>query len=362
MSAELVIRTEAEWLELVHGMRELVERLGTLDETQEARARMRAAEAYAKAKLSRQHELAALVARRWIERRAGELIAADPDVKRGGSKYRAGTLKTLGVTAKESSRWQKLAALSEDAFESLVEATIADTEREGQKAARAQRMAATRERNAKREEQARVAIAELGGGAYELELADLADWRPTGVDAIVTDPPYIGPNVLELYVKLRDFAVDCLRPGGALVVMTSQRILDGVFEALACDELAYRWAIAWRYTTRENTVDHPRRVFDSWKPILVWHRGAMPADAPPFYDVIENDDADKSVHVWGQSLEGMGRLVRAFSAPGELVCDPFLGGGTTALAALELGRRFVGCDVDAQAVEASRRRLDGGGA
>jgi site-specific DNA-methyltransferase (adenine-specific) len=43
--------------------------------------------------------------------------------------------------------------------------------------------------------------------------------------------------------------------------------------------------------------------------------------------------------------------------PGELVCDPFLGGGTTALAALSQGRNFVGADIDPSAIETAQGRL-----
>jgi DNA modification methylase len=50
-------------------------------------------------------------------------------------------------------------------------------------------------------------------------------------------------------------------------------------------------------------------------------------------------------------------LVRRLTKPGQLVCDPFLGAGTTAVAALKLGRRFVGCDIDAEAVEQARKRV-----
>lgn len=38
-------------------------------------------------------------------------------------------------------------------------------------------------------------------------------------------------------------------------------------------------------------------------------------------------------------------MVRSWSNVGDLVFDPFLGSGTTARAALSLGRRFAGCDI-----------------
>jgi DNA modification methylase len=46
------------------------------------------------------------------------------------------------------------------------------------------------------------------------------------------------------------------------------------------------------------------------------------------------------------------------SEPGELIIDPFLGSGTTAVAAVLEGRRFLGCDIDPGCVETTRRRLE----
>ncbi len=50
-------------------------------------------------------------------------------------------------------------------------------------------------------------------------------------------------------------------------------------------------------------------------------------------------------------------FVRLFTQPGDVVLDPFIGSGTTAVAAASLGRRFVGIDTNAEYVELSRERL-----
>jgi site-specific DNA-methyltransferase (adenine-specific) len=44
----------------------------------------------------------------------------------------------------------------------------------------------------------------------------------------------------------------------------------------------------------------------------------------------------------------MRAIVRDYSEPGDLVCDPFVGSGTTAIAALSEGRRFIGSEMDAK--------------
>lgn len=50
-------------------------------------------------------------------------------------------------------------------------------------------------------------------------------------------------------------------------------------------------------------------------------------------------------------------LVRCFSKPGDLVLDPFLGSGTTAVVSANRGRRFVGCEISPKYVEIVKRRL-----
>lgn len=52
------------------------------------------------------------------------------------------------------------------------------------------------------------------------------------------------------------------------------------------------------------------------------------------------------------------RVVLASSRPGDLVLDPFSGSGTTGVASLQLGRRFIGIEREQQYLELSRRRLE----
>lgn len=44
-------------------------------------------------------------------------------------------------------------------------------------------------------------------------------------------------------------------------------------------------------------------------------------------------------------------IVNASSRPGDLVCDPFAGSGSTAVACAKSGRRFIGCDMQPKWVE-----------
>jgi len=51
------------------------------------------------------------------------------------------------------------------------------------------------------------------------------------------------------------------------------------------------------------------------------------------------------------------RVIRALSAPGEIVLDPYAGSGTTLAVAARLGRVFVGIDASDVAIETARARL-----
>ena len=64
-------------------------------------------------------------------------------------------------------------------------------------------------------------------------------------------------------------------------------------------------------------------------------------------------------HCTVKPLEMIERIVKASSGPGDVVLDCFVGSGTAALAARNLGRNFLCCDADAKHAELARRRLNG---
>jgi modification methylase len=52
------------------------------------------------------------------------------------------------------------------------------------------------------------------------------------------------------------------------------------------------------------------------------------------------------------------RVILASTKPGDVILDPFVGSGTTAAVAKELGRKFIGIDREPAYVEAARERVD----
>jgi site-specific DNA-methyltransferase (adenine-specific) len=67
---------------------------------------------------------------------------------------------------------------------------------------------------------------------------------------------------------------------------------------------------------------------------------------------------DLSVHPAMMPVEVARRLCLLYSPASGLVCDPFTGSGTTAIACIMTGRRFVGCELSEAYCESAARRCD----
>lgn len=195
-------------------------------------------------------------------------------------------------------------------------------------------------------------------GVCDLRVCSVSelDIDPESIDAIITDPPYIADQ-WDVYDDLAIFARKALKPNGVLAVMTGTRLdmVDHVEECVAAYmDRRHRGVYIvqgprWR--------DQQSRIGVGYKPILIFQR--PDADDLPWVlnDVWESGGDDKDHHEWGQSETGMAALVRELSEPGQLVCDPFLGGGTTAVVCAALGRKFIGCDIDPLCVQTATERL-----
>ena len=62
-------------------------------------------------------------------------------------------------------------------------------------------------------------------------------------------------------------------------------------------------------------------------------------------------------HPTQKPLDLLERIILCCTNPGDLILDPFMGSGTTGVAALKYDRMFVGIDQEAQFVELAEKRL-----
>ncbi|MDR0673354.1 MAG: site-specific DNA-methyltransferase [Zoogloeaceae bacterium] len=214
------------------------------------------------------------------------------------------------------------------------------------------------------------------------------------VDAVITDPPYSsgGATLSEKsrdpdskYTKTvhkgrfpnfsgdnrdqRSFVTWCdlwisqcvriLKPGGYFMIFTDWRQLPSVTDAVQCGGVTWRGVIVWDKT--EGSRAPHKGYFRHQCEYIVWgSKGAIPIlehDGPfPGCFRISTRQADK-FHLTGKPTKLLFELARPVK-PGGIILDPFAGSGTTGVAALLSGRRFIGIEREAAYVEISKRRLD----
>jgi site-specific DNA-methyltransferase (adenine-specific) len=240
-------------------------------------------------------------------------------------------------------------------------------------------------------------------------LALLGTLADGSVDLVVTDPPYAIAKAewdefesLDAYVDWCDEwlaeVARILAPHGSAYVCGFSEILADVKARSARRFDACRWLV-WSYRNKANlgkdwgrshesilhlrksdaridvdavrvpynghTTRYPTRIQavssqygrgvrrDKWEPHPL---GAKPRDVLEV-PVICNGMAEKTPHETQKPEALIEKLILASSQPGQLVVDPFVGSGTTAVVAARLGRTWIAGDADARYVGLARDRV-----
>lgn len=226
----------------------------------------------------------------------------------------------------------------------------------------------------------------LGGGTFQLNQADAVEWLrglpADSVDLVITDPPY------ESLEKHRAVGTTTRLKVSA----ASSNPWFRVFPNARFDELFSEVHRVLRRHTHFYLLCDPETAFIAapiaqkvgfkfWKPliwdkrtigmgyhyraryefVLFFEKGKRRLNNLGVADVIEAPrvrggyPAEKPVAL----LE---TLIRQSTVEGDRVVDPFMGSGSTGVAALKLGRLFLGNDVADDSLLLTRRRLvDEGG-
>jgi site-specific DNA-methyltransferase (adenine-specific) len=191
---------------------------------------------------------------------------------------------------------------------------------------------------------------------YHCRFQDLekrAGIKPDTAAALLTDIPY-GKAFLNQVEELSAFAARVLRKGGLFIAHMGVAYLDEKFHLLS-RHLTYQWTIASSWGGDSN-IYYPLNAINKWKPIVVYSKGP-PKPLGRWPDVITARSKEKGLHDWQQPLAEAETLLRYFTEPGDLIIDTCGGSFTTAPACRNMGRRFIGCDIDEQCVLKGLKRL-----
>ncbi len=198
-------------------------------------------------------------------------------------------------------------------------------------------------------------------------LGDCLEVLPTlgRFDAVVTDPPY---GIGFPYHSYDDTAANLERliPAVSRAIGNAKR---GVITPGNTNLHRYpppAWVGAWTWDT---TTARGYWGWSQWQPILLYGEDVAPgtasvggvfkSDRIHFSGGAANIDAGAGgVHTCPKPLAFATRLLARFSLPGETVLDPFMGSGTTGVAAVKLGRRFTGIEIDESYFSIACKRIE----
>ena len=273
------------------------------------------------------------------EARMGEILK-NIDTDRGGSidGKKGGSRKTIpeGITHKQSSAFQTLAENKD-----IIEQVKSDAEAEDDLPTRTEvlRRVKDKAKNQRKRNERAEAIndIEIRKGDFKKVLADIKD-----IDAIITDPPY-PKEFIQCYSDLSKYASEHLKEKGFLAAYSGQYNLPEVINRLS-EHLTYVWTFCLYHAGKTQLVNGVN-IMCGWKPVLIFSRGCKKMKFS-VYDVLISEAREKESHEWQQNKDAIKPLIEVFTKPGELIVDPFAGSGSFGISANELGRRFIGAELN----------------
>jgi adenine-specific DNA-methyltransferase len=237
----------------------------------------------------------------------------------------------------------------------------------------------------------------------------LAKLKPNSVDLIVSSPPYCMGKEYDTSGSVDDFIADheklapllvrALKDGGSLCWQVGHYVKDGV--AVPLDAVVYnifskqkklllRNRIIWtfghgmhanrRFSGRHETIlwftkgpeyhfnldavrvaqKYPGKRYYKGPKKGEWSGNPLGKNPSDVWEIpnVKSGHVEKAAHPCQFPVALVQRLLRALTRSGELVVDPFVGSGSSAVAAVVEGRRFAGCDTSTDYIEIAKKRLN----
>ena len=171
------------------------------------------------------------------------------------------------------------------------------------------------------------------------------------VDLIFTDPVYQNTDD---YHWLAETAARVLKSTGQLLVYQAHKFLPQTFLALA--ELQFVWLLG-ENTANFNARYWPLRLFVNWRPLL-WYAKVKGRQLNRFCpDLIRVTSGHSGSHKWHKYDGVVRRWLGNFTSIGDIVWDPFTGGGTIPAICKELGLHYLAFEIDAGVAEIAREQV-----
>ena len=207
------------------------------------------------------------------------------------------------------------------------------------------------------------------------------------VDLFLTDPPYsisrktgfssLGKNSVERFAVNMDFGewdhneIDIsklaqqmhrtLKRGGSAIVFYDLWKFNYLADAMKNAGFKMLRLIIWEKSNPVPLNSKRNYLTNSREVAVLGVKGGKPTfngeyDNGVYRYPIPNNG--KRFHPTQKPVSLFSDLVQKHSNEGDLVVDPFVGSGTTAIAALQTIRKFLGCDLDGEYIKTARKRVE----
>jgi hypothetical protein len=340
--------------------RRALEAVTTIDEAKDFRDKAEALRAYAaqRGDVEMERWVAEIKLRACI--RIGEISSTLED-GRGANQHfpthgkilKSAALKAAGISVSTAHRCEQLAACRDDLFAYIAQKA---SKRQPVKYTEALKLVEAR----RREKHAMSGLYSdqppcAHPGIHVGDFRYLADKiEDESVELVFTDPPYDADSV-HLYADAARIAARILKPGGSFIAYCGQYLLPTILPSCS-EHLRYFWTLACLHVGAKRARMNRYGIVVNWKP-MVWFVKAKRGDIQTFVDDAISGGREKSHHEWQQAEAEASYYIEKLTSPNGVVVDFFLGGGTTAVAAEALGRRWIGFEIDPVVADRASDRL-----
>lgn len=209
--------------------------------------------------------------------------------------------------------------------------------------------------------------------------------QKTKVDAIITDPPYniskennfttmhnprkgvdFGhwDNNFDVCGWISDYT-KILKENGSIIIFCSYLYISFLADKLRENDIEVKDVLIWRKRNPMPRNTQRRYVQDMEFAIWGVKKGAKwtfnkPNDKPYLRSIFETSTVsgnERTIHPTQKSLELMRQIIRIHTNPNDTIIDPFMGSGTTGVAALLENRKFIGIEVNPEYFDIAIKRI-----
>ena len=212
----------------------------------------------------------------------------------------------------------------------------------------------------------------------------LSAMLPESVDCLVTDPPYRvisggmrvsntqngyatsivkgienGKVFAHNEITPEEWLPECfrvLKPGTHSYVMTNALNLERMLTAARTAGFHFSNLLIWE----KNNVNANRYYMKNTEMTLFFQKKpARTINNPGSKQIFKADNPRDKKHPTEKPVELMRHYIENSTNPGQIVLDPFVGSGSTAIAAHQAGRRWIACEIDPMYYLTTLGRLSG---